>query len=106
MRSFLAAPLVFLALASTDTAEAARKPAPAPSPAAPSAQTEDAAPRAQPPAPAQPPASVVACLWASRTYSEGAQFCVGPKTALKCIGGSWQAQAYEPCGNAAVIDAK
>jgi len=100
MRSFLAAPLVFLALASTDAAEAARKPAPAPSPAAPSAQTEDAAPRAQ------PPASVAACLWASRTYSEGAQFCVGPKTALKCIGGSWQAQAYEPCGNAAVIDAK
>ena len=79
------------------------------------AASKKAPPQAQPAAeaPAAPAAPLApsaglerVCQWASRAYSEGALFCIGPKTALQCADAAWRTQTFEACNNAAVIDAK
>jgi Carboxypeptidase regulatory-like domain len=47
------------------------------------------------------------CLWAGRVFSQGALFCMGPKTALQCqVGGIWSSLASAPCEKATQVDTK
>jgi hypothetical protein len=47
------------------------------------------------------------CLWAGRAFSQGAQFCMGPKNALQCqVGGKWGQLASASCNNATQVDTK
>jgi hypothetical protein len=46
------------------------------------------------------------CSWAGRTFSPGAIFCMGPKTAVTCKAGKWETSTYDPCNGATPIDAK
>jgi hypothetical protein len=46
------------------------------------------------------------CVWAGRAYSQGAQFCLGVRTGLKCTASKWDAVTTEACAGASAIDTK
>ena len=46
------------------------------------------------------------CVWASRSFSDGAAFCMGPSSQIICKAGRWDAVTTEACRAAHPIDAR
>lgn len=47
------------------------------------------------------------CVWASRTFSEGAEFCFAPRVILKCSNGKWSYDTLDACnGLTAPVDTR
>jgi hypothetical protein len=73
-------------------------------------------PALQPPAPPPPaiaplvmmpvPVPPQGCVWASRSFSDGAAFCMGPSSQIICKAGRWDAVTTEACRAAHPIDAR
>jgi hypothetical protein len=51
------------------------------------------------PSPAQIPLPLNGCVWAGRSFSDGAQFCVATKLIETCTGGRWAITPSEACTN-------
>jgi hypothetical protein len=49
------------------------------------------------PSPAQIPLPPNGCVWAGRSFSDGAQFCVANKLIETCSGGRWTMMPSEAC---------
>jgi hypothetical protein len=49
------------------------------------------------PSPAQIPLPPNGCVWAGRSFSDGAQFCVATKLIESCTGGRWTMTPSEAC---------
>ena len=49
------------------------------------------------PSPAQIPLPPNGCVWAGRSFSDGAQFCVATKLIETCAGGRWTMTPSEAC---------
>lgn len=51
------------------------------------------------PSPAQIPLPPNGCVWAGRSFSDGAQFCVATKLIETCTGGRWTMTPSEACAS-------
>ena len=56
------------------------------------------------PIPMQAPLPPNGCVWAGRTYSDGATFCMGAHTQIVCKVGKWDTSSTEACRSANPID--
>jgi len=46
------------------------------------------------------------CVWAGRSFSEGAGLCFAPKVVMKCNAGKWSYDNLDACTNTAPIDTR
>jgi hypothetical protein len=58
------------------------------------------------PIPMQAPLPPNGCVWAGRTYSDGATFCMGAHTQIMCKVGKWDTSNTEACRAANPIDSR
>ena len=58
------------------------------------------------PIPMQAPLPQNGCVWAGRTYSDGAAFCMGAHTQIMCKVGKWDTSNTEACRSASPIDSR
>lgn len=76
--------------------------------AAASAQTQPLPPGPPPPmlVPMPMPLPPGGCVWAGRSFSEGAQFCFAPRVILKCNSGKWNYDGLDACTGMTPIDTR
>jgi hypothetical protein len=46
------------------------------------------------------------CIWASRVFSEGAEFCFANRVVMICKEGKWSYDGSEGCNGAPAVDTK
>jgi hypothetical protein len=56
--------------------------------------------------PAQIPLPMNGCVWAGRSFSEGAQFCVAARAMETCTSGKWTITPSEACSGSPPADTK
>ena len=57
-------------------------------------------------APAQIPLPMNGCVWAGRSFSEGAQFCVAARALETCTSGKWTITPSDACSGSPPADTK